>query len=116
MATIDGWSFYKTKIEGKMTLQNIKNTCLENGMTAACWHPNHADSGCTTTPNNGKRSTVFALLQALCPNTDYYRCQAMNDGFWYMANYNGDSWGAHNGKSTPGNTLTSLYSMCTKQD
>ena len=89
---------------------------MENGMTPACWDPTYADSGCTTTPNNGEKSTIDALSKALCPNRDLAKCQAMNDGFFYMANYDGDSLGAHNGKPTVGNSLTNLWSMCTKQD
>lgn len=116
LTTIDGWSFYKIYTEGKMTPQNIRRTCLENGMTPACLRPYQADSGCTTTPNNGNTNTQYALSEAVCPNEDWVSCQAMNYGFWYTADNNGKSYGVHNGKYTNTKTLTSLWSMCTKQD
>jgi hypothetical protein len=96
-----------------MTPQNIRNTCLKNGMTAACYRPPYVDSGCTM--YNGQRS-YWALSIKLCGNEDWVSCQALNDGFWYMANYGGNSRGVHNGEVRYGNSLTNLWSYCTKQD
>ena len=118
MATIDGWSFYKIKIKGKMTPENIRTKCLENGMTPACYCNDnciYTDSGCTITPNNGEKYTGYALSQALCGNRFWLRCQALNDIFYYIANKNGYSFGVQSGKRTSTRTLTSLWSMCTKQ-
>ena len=62
--------FYKTKTEGKLTPDNIKSTCLKNGITAACScnsNCNSADSGRTETPNYGFY-TMYALSQAIYGN------------------------------------------------
>ncbi|XP_078667508.1 uncharacterized protein LOC144909321 [Branchiostoma floridae x Branchiostoma belcheri] len=104
LTTVDNWNFYKVKVTGPMTNQNVKVTCEALGMRYPCYSSgspgctNGWTSGCityTATMASFSCGTHFDLSVNLCGDTNSVYCRPLDDIFVYISDWLSDdsAWG-----------------------
>ncbi|XP_019627812.1 PREDICTED: neurogenic locus notch homolog protein 1-like [Branchiostoma belcheri] len=126
LATHDTWAFYKVRVNGSMSNDNVKETCTSVGMRYLCYYSgaagcpsSHWTSDCITYVGTGPYpcSTPRVLSIKLCVTADPRQCQHLDDTFVYMPGwrYDDSAWGVDYDTHTynlQGANYNNKYALC----
>ena len=123
LAVVGDWTFYKKRVSGNMTKENIIRTCEEANLTTTCSvSPScpGSDAGCNVTSLDSCDFPMTELSKALCDKAMPYDCSALMDVFAY---YNIPSYpsGAISAASAPrrwidGSFYKNQYALCAEKE
>ena len=105
LVDLHDWTFYKARVNGKMTAQNVNTTCQEYGLTTMCYQFGREDATYNTPQcpiikaSSSLKYTFKELSKAICGNYDADKCTKLHELFIFMKEWNS---GAACGNKVPG--------------
>ena len=123
MTSLQGWAFLKVPTTGKMTSQNVKDTCKGLGYSPTCYSNDgnsYNDDKCVKPLKGDPKWTLHQVSAAVSPENEkptyWWTCKPMYGICEYMANYHSGSSHCSNeaGSTTSSKTndLINKWSSC----
>ena len=122
MTSLQGWALLKIPTKGKMTSQNIKETCEGLGYSPMCYRNDdhtYTDDKCVKPLKGDPIHQLRQVSAAVCPEnknpTYWWLCKPMYGICEYMANYASGSSQCSNeagGTSGDGKNMENKWSSC----
>ena len=121
LTSLQGWALLKIPTKGKMTSQNIKDTCEGLGYSPTC-HRNddhtYNDDKCVKPLKGDQVYQLRAISAAVCPENEnptyWWKCKPMDGMCEYMVNYGSGSTHCQNeaGSMTSSGNMENKWSSC----
>ena len=89
LTTLQGYDYYKVKVQGEMTNHNVLQTCKNVGLRASCEaNDSYRDSNCFWDTSLPQGTIINILTKAICQigQYEYLSCARLNNLCYYMAN------------------------------
>ena len=124
LTSLQGWAFLKVPTTGKMTSQNVRDTCKGLGYSPTCYQNDdhvYNDDKCVKPLKGHPKETLYQVGAAVCPENEnpahYWSCKPMEWICEYMGlNYNGGSTicdeGETGSNTSGGKNLENKWSSC----
>ena len=114
----EDWTYYKLKVTGRMTSENVRQACFEHGLIAPCYcsECKYNDLACNVTIPKNFININEQISKSICPRSNNAKkCKALEKVFHYMANYDvGSSHGLYSETYVSSKPYSNLWALCAK--